>query len=380
MRLVLWIGLFIVMWGFGLNYASGSLLGDPLRLALSTLFFTGYFLLPLFRKKEGLQLGVFLFGAGLLPGVFWPEPDWGINVYHIMIVVMISGEAVYRLRLFYVMAVESILLLGLALPALAGVPGQSLPFIGIFAALLVMGTVMIYERIKNARQLNDQYEALLIEFRKLKRTAAAGEANIRQEERTQIAREIHDSVGHKLTALLMQLEVFRIQAAEKDKDTVIKLKELARDSLEETRHAVKALKKDEAGGLPAVIRLIRKLEAESFLRVHFKINHGALTAPLRNDQAIAVYRAVQEALTNMMKHSGTKEVDIIFEVPGGTVFRFEVRHKTWRDETFQEGFGLISMRERMEEAGGGLEAENYSGSFIVRGTFPLFTRKGGNDG
>lgn len=154
----------------------------------------------------------------------------------------------------------------------------------------------------------------------MKRRIVTNEKAARQEERTQIARDIHDSVGHKLTALLMQLEVLRMQADEQLAPRVTELKELARESLEETRSAVKSLKQPETGGLTAILNMIRKLEAEQFMRVHFTVQHGALSAPLRASQSFAVYRAVQEALTNLMKHSESKEAFITFEAPGAGSF------------------------------------------------------------
>jgi two-component system, NarL family, sensor histidine kinase FusK len=158
----------------------------------------------------------------------------------------------------------------------------------------------------------------------MKRQLLVEEQQARQDERMLIGHEIHDSVGHKLTALLFQFEAFRLTAAEKDKETVEKLKELAEQSLEETRQAVRSFKQREGSGLQGVIRLIRKLEMESFMKIQFSVKHGAFAAPLTGEQSFAIYRAVQEALTNIMKHSSTREAQVIFESPGGSIFRFEV--------------------------------------------------------
>src|SRR5690606_29347959 len=154
---------------------------------------------------------------------------------------------------------------------------------------------------------------------------------------------------------MMQLEVFRMQAEGETEAQLQKLKELAQESLQETRSAVKSLKSSEPGGLPAILRLIRKLEAESILKIHFTVKYGALSAPLTNEQSIAVYRAVQEALTNIMKHSKSREADILFEAPGGSVFRFEVSNPSMMIDNFREGFGLQSMRERIESNHGKLD-------------------------
>ncbi|GIO94001.1 hypothetical protein J31TS3_52280 [Paenibacillus lactis] len=215
-------------------------------------------------------------------------------------------------------------------------------------------------------------EALLSEYRNMKRRLVTDEQLARREERAQVGRDIHDSVGHKLTALLMQLEMQRLQADHDTANVLQGLKVLAKESLEETRNAVKSLKQQETGGLAGIMGLLRRLEAERFMRVHLTARHGALTTPLSNSQSIAVYRAVQEAMTNAMKHGSTREVSILFEAPGGGMFRFEVSnpYQGFRS-SFREGYGLQSMRERLESEGGSLEVVHYDNVFVVRGELLL---------
>ena len=194
-----------------------------------------------------------------------------------------------------------------------------------------------------------------------------------------IGHEIHDSVGHKLTALIMQFEVFRLHAEDKDKEKIAYLKQLAEQSLEETRRAVKSFKQTEVGGLQGVIRLIRKLEMESFMKISFSVKHGAFAAPLTGEQSFAIYRAVQEALTNIMKHSTSREAHVMFESPGGSIFRFEVFNIAPSHPFFQEGYGLKAMRDRLEKVGGSLEIDHTDRHFVVRGSIRLVERRGSYD-
>lgn len=247
-------------------------------------------------------------------------------------------------------------------------------FLLLFSLLVSAALIFFKKSYTTEEALEERNEALLSEYRKMKRRLLSDEQAARQEERTQIARDIHDSVGHKLTALLMQLEVFRLQAEGEAAEHLEGLKSLAKESLQETRSAVKSLKHDEAGGVTAIIGLIRKLEAESFLRVQFSVKHGALSAPLGNDQMVIVYRAVQEALTNMMRHSQAREAEIVFEAPGGSIFRFTVSNRVTETAAFHEGFGLSSMRERIEQAGGEFEAGPEKDLFVVKGTLPLIVK------
>nr|WP_090891692.1 sensor histidine kinase [Evansella caseinilytica] len=372
----IWLLLLGLTWIFALDHFTAALTEMPLRILGTAVFFALFFLAPLFRKKQGIFLLLFIAAAVLAVVVLWPESaDAEANPYSLLIYSILAGKAVYRLSARPAAGVGVLLFSGALAPGIAGYPSFSPVFVSVYA--VVLGAAFAVYRSISVREeeLTVRNEALLSEYRKMKRRIATDEKLAREEERAQIARDIHDSVGHKLTALLMQLEVFRMQTDKKTKERLHGLKMLAKESLEETRSAVKTLKQDDAGGLSAVISLIRKLEAESFIRIEFSVKHGAFSAPLSNEQAIAVYRAVQEALTNIMRHSDVKEAEILFEAPAGSIFYFEVSNPASGDMPFQEGFGLAAMRERMEYAGGQLDIFRRNERFVIRGKLPLLQKK-----
>ncbi len=209
----------------------------------------------------------------------------------------------------------------------------------------------------------------------VKRQLTRNEQTARQEERNQIAREIHDSVGHHLTALIMQLEVERLKApSEESKQKLDELKKLAQSSLYDTREAVKALKSEETTGISAVIHLIRKLEAESQLRLSITMQPGVLGVNLSNQQSVAIYRTIQEALTNMMRHNCTRQANIEFHIVGGRDLRFQVGHPITKRVKIQEGFGLTNIRERLLEIHGQLTIHQAEDTFNLIAQFPLEDR------
>src|SRR5690625_2772732 len=122
------------------------------------------------------------------------------------------------------------------------------------------------------------------------------EEDAKKENNKRIAREIHDSVRHQLTALIMKLEMLHIQ---KPNPEFAELKEMANKSLAETRQAVQTLRDTDSSGITAVIQLIRKLEAESQLLIQFTLKEGVLSVPLSNEHGVVLYRVMQEALTNV---------------------------------------------------------------------------------
>lgn len=364
----LWIIMLGITWVSGLLQAAADALTSPWRLMGSALFFGVFFISPLWRKRP-LLLTVQLFIASLLcVAVLWPEQDGQASLYSLLVMSILAGYAVLSLPSIHACIIGIALILGALAPYVAHYPSLPPVSILIYAVLLAVSLMLFRILWQRTEEYEARNEALLNEYRKMKRRIASDEEIARQEERTQIGRDIHDSVGHKLTALMMQLEVFRMQAEGEAGAQLQKLKELAQESLQETRSAVKSLKSSEPGGLPAILRLIRKLEAESILKIHFTVKYGALSAPLTNEQSIAVYRAVQEALTNIMKHSKSREADILFEAPGGSVFRFEVSNPSMMIDNFREGFGLRSMRERIEGNHGKLDIISSHDRFIVRGT------------
>ncbi|MCM3634947.1 sensor histidine kinase [Paenibacillus camelliae] len=348
----------------------------PWRLVVAALFFMLYFIAPLLRNRP-VWLTSTLIGASILATVALQLEYTGEHsLYVLLIYSLLAGKAIYRLPPIHAVIVGIALLSNLLAPSWFGYPSFPPMFAILLAAIHATG-LAVYSHAKTNMEATDlRNDVLLSEYRAMKRRIVTNEKAARQEERTQIARDIHDSVGHKLTALLMQLEVLRMQADEQLAPRVTELKELARESLEETRSAVKSLKQPETGGLTAILNMIRKLEAEQFMRVHFTVQHGALSAPLSASQSFAVYRAVQEALTNLMKHSESKEAFITFEAPGGGIFRFEVVNRLKNKVVVREGFGLRSMRERIEEAGGTLEVVAYPDSFVIRGVMPILKEGG----
>lgn len=368
----MWIAIHCFIWTIIFNQASFSIQENT--IAGISLFFISLFLVPLFNKSRHIQTVLFCLQLFTAIVAFYPI-HIELMPYLLIVHTLIIAEAVFHLS-----RLRSIIIIGVQLVSLSWLVGAAVIapsdvlWYVIFNILIVIA-LLYYQAVQHReRELQRTNDALLHEYRKMKRQLVEEEEQTRQEERMLIGQEIHDSVGHKLTSLLMQMEAFRIQAAEPDKKTIHILKGLAEQSLEETRRAVKSFKQREVGGLQGVIRLIRKLEMESFMKINFSVKHGAFAAPLSGEQSFAIYRAVQEAMTNIMKHSSVREAQVMFESPGGSIFRFEVINQTTNQATFQEGYGLKAMRDRLEKVGGSLEIIQNNREFVVRGTILLVER------
>ncbi|MBD7937707.1 MULTISPECIES: sensor histidine kinase [Cytobacillus] len=376
----IWFLFNTVVWSFAILYFAGGASEITWRLLGLSVFFILFFLMPLVKEKPVVSTIIIAINALASVITLFPQQGEGFNPFLLLILSLLIAEAFYQLstRLASMVVVVSVVgMISIILNTELSV--SVISFILTYFACLI-AALILFKQTKNAKDdFFLRYDALLSEYRRLKRGIASEEESARQEERTLIGHEIHDSVGHKLTALLMQIEVLRITANEKDKKQIQSLKTLASESLEETRNAVKVLKTNEVGGLQGILRLIRKLETESFIRIHFSVKHGAFTVPLTGEQSFVIFRSVQEALTNIMKHSNAREAEVSFEAPGGSVFRFEISNPVINNYRYKEGFGLISMRERLEKIGGKLEVHKTEEQFIVRGFIKITDQEGNDD-
>lgn len=368
----LWLLMNFLVWPLALFYTNQPIIDMIGAMFGTTLYFIIFFILPLFQWKPKLLVTLLSINGLLAILILYPTVDTGFNPFLLLVITLNIAEGFYRLSFWASVIQWCVVILGLFVALFFSEFNLIVfLFIIIYMVLLLTGLVF-YKKTKDRNSdLEVRYDVLLSEYRGVKRRKASEEEITRQEERMLIAHEIHDSVGHKLTALLMQLEAYRIQAPEQEKEQVQSLKQLASESLEETRRAVKSLKTSEPGGVAGILRLIRKLEMESFMRIHFTVKHGAFSAPLTGEQSFAIYRSVQEALTNIVKHSRTREAQITFEAPGGRVFRFEIANPIHSQTGYNEGFGLTAMRERLEKFGGELDVFQTEEQFIVRGSLEI---------
>jgi signal transduction histidine kinase len=177
-------------------------------------------------------------------------------------------------------------------------------------------------------------------------------------ERNRVAREIHDGVGHYLTVIKTQLDAAQAiweTQPEHAKTTVAKATKLAADALDDVRRSVGALRTEMAQvPLP---ELLRALVDESGLPVALRIegNPRPLSAAVEH----AVFRSVQESLTNVRKHAMASSVQIELDFRGpGTVALTVDDDGVGAHGASGGGFGLRGIRERVEVLGGRLDAGN----------------------
>jgi signal transduction histidine kinase len=196
-------------------------------------------------------------------------------------------------------------------------------------------------------------------------------------ERTRLARELHDSLGHTVNVMVLQAGVGRRVFADNPtfaQQALGSIESVGRAALDELNRLLKVLQPDERGTpepfAPTVADLEHLVDRVRSTGRQVDLRVGDVDLP--SGTARAVYRIVQEALTNAVKHTSGGHIRVHVERTGREV-RLEVVNDCERPPDPVPGHGLVNMRERARLQGGEFEAGPVDGGFRVRATLPTTT-------
>src|SRR2546422_2042028 len=225
-------------------------------------------------------------------------------------------------------------------------------------------TLGTYRDVTEAKRAEAQLRA----SRSALRSLATRQQDIREDERTRIAREIHDSLGQALTALKLQLAAAQDAAATEAPALSARLSETALmvdDLVKSVRRIATELRPAilDQLGLPAAVEWL----AQDFLRrtgIRCQSTILPINGAISDELATALFRIVQEALTNVSRHAGATRVNIELGVKSDCV-TLEVNDDgggiTEAGTTGPRSLGILGMRERAAVLGGVLEVAPRSG-------------------
>ena len=220
----------------------------------------------------------------------------------------------------------------------------------------------------------------LEEYRRRLREVAARALNAAEEERRRISLELHDDTSQRLAAVLMRLRLARGLTDQETKDAVLEevRRELA-DAADGLRRYAQGLRPpalDELGLGPAIESHVRHVSQVAAIPVEVRLDGvGRLESP---EAELALYRIVQEAITNALRHSQARRIRVAVERSNGAVVAtvsddgigFDVDTVLGHYDG-SHGLGLFGMRERADYVGGHVEVESGPGAgTTVRATVP----------
>lgn len=256
---------------------------------------------------------------------------------------------------------------------------NTLVVVAAYAAVAVF-VIGICASIVEAHRRREETKSLLLELEKahaeLQEYAGKARELAVSEERARMSSEMHDTVGHYLTVVNVQLEAaIKLMGGRsgKAREQVTKAKDLASEALSEVRRSVRALKPlavEERPAVDALSALARDFE-DAGLAVSFTVEGKEYGLP--TDAELTLYRALQESLTNTLKHSGARRIYCVLTFKEESVMLTVTDDGAGASEDVSErGFGLAALRGRVEAMGGALNAGNYpEGGFAVEVEIPV---------
>ncbi len=328
---------------------------------------------------------VYLIGALLFSILFWrvPTGDFRRNQLHLagQTVIAFLGfvQEFLFIYLFLLLVGQAVLLFKIR-PALF--------WIGVYSAIAVWGTLLhhtggpllpavrailvavgfifsgiLSNRIAYERRVKQDIRGLLTEI-------SEANARLREyigqsrflavvEDHNRLARELHNSLGHRLTVAIVQVEGAG-RLMEKDPsqaDTMLKtVHGQLTAGLNELRDTIKALSTPEINAdnlAPALRQYISEFSGDSGIALHVQL----MDVPgfVSESECLTVYRAVQEGLTNMREHSQPVNIWLSLDVGDDTMVLTMRQDGQEFDPSIGYGFGLPGMQERALQIGGALE-------------------------
>ena len=230
---------------------------------------------------------------------------------------------------------------------------------------------------RTIRDLNRAFDNLTTSNLGLQSYAARAEDESAQNERNRITRELHDSVGYAMTNIAMTMNASMVLLKSQDNGTLENLIENTRQTankcLQETRstlYKLRSIDDPRPVGLNALSHLARVYSDATAIPV--VIEYGNTVDSYGEQIDSAVYRFVQESLTNAFRHSKAEKIRIrvLLRQDGN-----RIAARVWDNgsgmQDVKEGIGLKGMRERIEHLRGSVSYANVADGFEIWATVPF---------
>jgi signal transduction histidine kinase len=221
---------------------------------------------------------------------------------------------------------------------------------------------MLYEEIHRANEDLQNANSQLAEYAKI--TEHMGETR----ERNRLAREIHDTLGHTLTGISVGIDacIATVELAPKEtKEHLERISQVARNGLLDIRRSVNELKPDALERLSleaAITKMITDMKSITDMEIFFDCK---IPQPkFDEDEESAIYRVIQESLTNAMRHGKASRVRITMEKIEDMVI-LTIRDNGIGCSEIKSGFGTKHIMERIGMLNGTVEFQSENGFSVI---------------
>lgn len=256
-------------------------------------------------------------------------------------------------------------------------------FTNILLFLLFVLTMIIRQKAENSRilRLNMALSGKNAELHeanvKLQEYSETIKRMTEIEERNRLAREIHDTLGHALTGIVVSADAGKIlfdAAPEEAKARFDVIGQTARQGLEDVRRSIRALRPDalESHDLESALeKMIENFRETTGADIRYEQEAGKLR--LAQDEEVTVYRIVQEGMTNAIRHGEATQINLIIDRKDRNL-RVRIFDNGVGMQGKKTGFGLNYMKERVELLKGTLRygnREDGSRGFFLEAEIPV---------
>lgn len=305
--------------------------------------------------------------------------DAGVSMVVLILLYTVAAHCERRHALPHVLGVTTILLGVMIVGVFAD--EEDLPAVAVLANVVIFLTALVLgDSMRNRRAYLAEVEARAERAEAARETAALRAV---QEERTRIARDLHDVVAHSVSVMVIQAGAARRvldRHPEQAAESLGIIERTGRDALDELRRVLGVLRSSDGDASTAPQPTADDLESlvrhwrEAGLPVELHVDGAPFD--LSAGVGLTVYRVVQEALTNVMKHAGPASATVHVRYRPDTVsivVTDDGRGPRAHDDPIPSAQqGLIGMRERVELFGGSLTVgPRPGGGFQVRAALPV---------
>ncbi len=216
------------------------------------------------------------------------------------------------------------------------------------------------------------YEKRLLHYNQKLRELSNSLQDKLEGEKRRIAGGLHDGIGQNLLLMKLKLQNLQDNLPRQEKDDVKKIIDSLEKTIADLKNIILDLKPrilEEMGLIPALRTLCHRISVET--SINGTVDFSGLEERLNSKTEVAIYRIIQEALNNIIKHSGANEFNIQL-INTDNILRLMIsddgRGFAEKDKINSRGIGLMNMRERVENMKGSFKID----SDIGKGTLLVF--------
>lgn len=254
--------------------------------------------------------------------------------------------------------------------------GSPIPVSIVASAIMENGkataSVIAFQDIRQRKQAEHD----LLESRKQLRELSAHQQSVREEERTRIARELHDELGQMLTAVKLDAKWLATRLANKDSSIMNKITAMSGlldqtlDTVRRVAADLRPVMLDDLGLAAAIEWLVEEFGKRTGINTHLELDIEQRSCNCRGDESqgaevsTAIFRIVQECLTNITRHAHAEQVTVSLKCCDNKLVLRVSDNGTGMPATGDgkhDSFGIIGMRERAHNLGGTFDLASVPG-------------------